>query len=87
MAGGAPSSISAAITACHSAGVTGVMDRRLPGLSSTIEASSGRVRMALSDSSGVVARCRTSTFCQRGLAGSDLASKYGLFLSNCDASS
>ena len=55
-------------TACHSVGVTGVMDSRLPRCSTCMPASSGASRISLRLSNRVVSRQRTSTCTQRGAA-------------------
>ena len=69
-------------TACHSAGVTGVIDNRLPGRSSIMLARSGASRIAFNGSRRVLRLKRTSTSDQRGLSRLDFGSTEGLEGSN-----
>jgi diguanylate cyclase (GGDEF)-like protein len=72
--GGPERAQSLASTARHSSSLTGVIDSRLPGLSTTIVASSGAWRSSRSDSSRVLRTRRTSTWIQRGCARLDFGS-------------
>ena len=66
----------------HSAGSTGVIDRRLPRCRMTIRASSRCVRSSSSVTSRVFFLSLTSTLNQRGVSDVALGSKYLLFASN-----
>ena len=64
----------AVCTACHSAGVTAVIDRRLPRFNTCIVARAGASRISASDSRRVLRTSFTSTCTQRGASRVDLAS-------------
>ena len=69
-----PSS-SKAMTACHSSGLTGVMDSRLPGWSTRMLASAACWRISARLIRRVLRTKLTSTCSQRGASGLDLGSK------------
>src|SRR5258708_5420996 len=80
--GGQAQDLSSFSTARHSAGVTGVIERRLPLRSVRVPVSSRRSRISARPRSRVFFTNFTSTFIQRGSSPFDAGSKYGLFASN-----
>src|SRR5258708_25803890 len=84
--GGQAQDLSSFSTARHSAGVTGVIERRLPLRSVPIAASSRRSRIAARPMSRVFFTNFTSTCCQRASPRLDAVSKDGRFASNSVAS-
>src|SRR5450830_1119796 len=66
---------SSANTACHSCGVTGVIDKRLPFCSTSIVDNSGELRISVRLNNVVLRSALTSTIIQRGISGVDFGSK------------